>query len=188
MIARNVLYLGAVCGLFVAGCAAPTVDFAKINRPDRPDELKAYDVFVGSWTWEAEMLNAEAPHNKWTGTASWRWTLDDRCLHGTISGASGDTKYDSAGIWSWHPKNKKYIWWMFNNWGYPEQGSASYNEADKTWTMPYTSVGLDGTTSYGVHTLKVVDNDMLEWRLDEWADMAHWFKKLEMTGTYKRAE
>jgi len=175
-------------GVLVAGCAAPKVDFAKIERPQRTAELDAYDVFVGSWTWEAEMLNAEDAHKKWTGTASWRWTLDKRCLHGMMSSESGDIKFDAAGIWSWHPKGKKYIWWMFNNWGYPQQGTAKYDKAAKTWTMPYQSVGLDGTTSYGLYTMKVVDNDTLEWCLTECADMARWFKKIEMKGTYKRVK
>ncbi len=52
--------------------------------------------------------------------------------------------------------------------------------------MKYKSIGLDGTTSYGSYSMKVADNDTLEWRLQEWADMMHLFKKLEMTGTYKR--
>ena len=172
--------------LLVSGCAAPQVDYTKIERPERPAELDAYNVFAGSWTWEAEMLNAEEPNKKWTGKASWRWTLDKRCLHGQMSADSGDTHYETAGIWSWHPRSKKYIWWMFNDWGYPQEGTASYDETDKTWKMPFQSVGLDGTTSYGSYSMKVADNDTLEWRLQEWADMMHLFKKLEMTGTYKR--
>ncbi|MBN2563672.1 MAG: hypothetical protein JXQ75_22365 [Phycisphaerae bacterium] len=177
-----------VVGILVSGCAAPKVDFTKIERPARATELDEYDVFVGSWTWEADMLNADDAHKKWKGTASWRWTLDKQCLHGLISSESGDVHFDAAGIWSWHPAAKEYIWWMFNNWGYPQEGTAAYDKAKKTWTMPYRSVGLDGTASYGTYCMKVVDNDTLEWCLDEWADMMHLVKKMEMKGTYKRTK
>jgi hypothetical protein len=182
-----VILVGPVVGLLAAGCAAPKIDFAKVQRPERAAELEAYEVFVGSWDWEAQMLNAEAPHDKWTGQATWNWTLDKRCLHGQMTSASGDMRFENAGIWSWHPTKGKYIWWMFNNWGFPQQGTARYDKDTKTWTMPFTGVGLDGTTSYGCYEMKVVNQDTLEWRVDEWADMMHMFKKMEMTGTYKRA-
>lgn len=175
-------------GICLAGCQAPQVDFSTIQRPARAEELDAYDVFVGKWTWEAEVLNADEKHKKWTGTAEWMWTLDKRCLHGQISAKSADLSYDAAGIWSRHPRSDKYIWSMFNNWGYPQEGTASYDAKSKTWTMPFTSVGLDGTTSHGKYVMTVKNNDTLEWRLTESADMMGMFKKLEMTGTYKRAK
>ncbi len=185
----NIVLLAVVVGgAALAGCAPRNVDFTRIKRPPRAEQLDAYDIFVGSWDWEAEMLNAEGPNKKWTGKASWRWTLDKRCLHGQLSGESGETRYESAGIWSWHPKSRKYIWWMFNDWGYPQQGSASYNAKTRVWIMPYESIGLDGTTSYGRYMMKVKDNDTLEWRMEESVDMAHWFPKIRMEGVYKRVK
>ena len=176
-----------VGGLLLSGCAAPTVDVSKLERPERADELQAYDVFVGSWDWQAQMLNAADPDKKWSGQAEWKWTLDKRCLHGTMSAKSANAAFEAAGVWSWHPKKKQYIWWMFNNWGYPQQGTATYEAASKCWTMPYQSVGLDGTPSFGVYEMKAANNDTLEWRMDEWT--MPWqmgIKKMEMTGTYKR--
>ena len=170
----------------VAGCAAPKVDFSTIERPARAAELDAYDVFVGSWDWQAKLINAEGEDEAWTGSAKWDWALDKRCLHGQMSVKGANAEFDAAGIWSWHPGCKKYAWWMFNNWGYPQQGTARYDADDKHWTMPYKSIGLDGTCSYGVYTMKVVDPDTLEWTANEWADAMHMFKKMEMTGTYKR--
>ncbi len=52
--------------------------------------------------------------------------------------------------------------------------------------MDYKSVGLDGTTSYGRYHMTVVDDDTLDWRMEEWADGLHLVKKMEMKGTYKR--
>ena len=168
------------------GCVAPQVDFSKIQRPARSAEMDTYNVFVGSWTWQAEMLNARPEDKSWTGTAEWRWIMDNRCLEGKFSSKSANAEFEAAGLWSWHPKKNRYIWTMFNSWGYPQSGEANYDAASKTITMNYQSVGLDGSSSYGRYQIKVMDNDTLDWHLIEWADALHFAKKLEMTGTYKR--
>ncbi len=170
----------------LGGCTVSNISFSGIDRPQRASDLDAYDVFVGKWVWDAEMINADQGDASWTGSAEWNWTLDNRCLFGHLSAKSSNASFEAEGIWSWHPKKKKYIWSMHNNWGYPQHGTAHYNSDTKTWRMNYKSVGLDGTTSYGRYDLKVVDNDTLEWCVEEWADMFHLIKKMEMTGTYKR--
>lgn len=168
------------------GCSAPKADFAKIKPPPRPAELDAYDVFVGTWDWKAEMLNAEGADRNWTGTAEWKWTLDKRSLNGQFVSQNQSTKFEAEGKWSWHPRAKKYIWGMFNNWGYPQRGTARYDADDKSWTMDYKSVGLDGTTSHGRYTIRVVDNNNLDWTMTEWRFPLHIGKKVEMTGKYTR--
>jgi len=170
----------------LSGCAAAKVDFAKIQRPSRAAELDAYDIFVGTWDWKAEMLNAEGPDRNWTGTAEWKWALDKRCLEGRLKSTNQKATFEANGVWTWHPINKRYQWWMFNDWGFPQEGNASYDAAKKTWRMPYTSVGLDGTTSHGEYRMTAVSNDKLEWYADEWADALHSIKKLEMKGSYTR--
>ncbi len=178
----------AVPLLFLAfsGCAAVKVDFAKITRPERPAQLSAYDVFVGSWDWKAEMLNAEGADRNWTGTAEWKWSLDQRCLVGHMKSTNAKATFEADGVWTWHPISKGYQWWMFNDWGYPQHGNASYDAKSKTWRMKYRSVGLDGTTSHGEYRMTAVDKDKLDWSCDEWADALHTIKKLEMKGTYTR--
>jgi hypothetical protein len=183
---RMAVWAVPLVALLASGCAAPKIDFANIKQPARAAELDKYNVFVGQWTWEAELLNAQGADKQWTGTAEWKWTLDNRCLHGTMSAKCPDAKFDSAGVWSWHPKDKKYIWWMFNNWGYPQEGTATYDETNKCWSMDYKSVGLDGTSSFGRYTMKVVDPKTLEWTMHEWVDFTHMTSKMEMKGTYKK--
>lgn len=183
---KTMATIAPACLLVVTSCTVQRVDFSGIAQPARAVELEAYETFVGSWTWDAVMLNAVDTDKAWTGTAKWSWTLDKRCLEGKISGKSANTEFDSQGIWSWHPTSKKYMWWMFNNWGYPQQGNATYDEITETWNMKYTGIGLDGTRSYGRHTMTVVDADTLEWDVVEWADPAHLVTKMEMRGTYKR--
>ena len=186
--ASGVSLFFACAAVMGTGCAAPGVDFSKIHRPSRASELDAYDIFVGDWTWEAEALNADPAHKKWTGAARWEWALDRRCLHGQMSLKSADTEFQTAGVWTWHPLKKEHIWTMFNNWGYPQSGTARYNPSRRHWMMTYSAVGLDGTSSYGVYDMTVVDNDHLRWSLTEWADPLHFVKKLEMSGTYTRTK
>jgi len=183
---RLVSVPAAVVALLAVGCTASKVDLSLVQRPERPAELDAYNVFVGSWAWEAKMVVPESEDNAWSGTAEWRWTLDNRCLAGKMVSKSAHAEFEAEGVWSWHPRARKYIWWMFNNWGYPQQGTASYCDKSRTWRMPYKSVGLDGTKSYGRYGLKVIDDNTIEWDVEEWADPMHFFKKLELKGTYTR--
>lgn len=170
----------------LVGCNAVKVDFAKISRPARAAELDAYNVFVGTWDWEAWVENAEGAGRKWTGTAEWKWSLDKMVLEGEMIAASPAAQFKAKGLWSWHPTRYNYIWTMFNDWGYPQHGKADYDPKTKTWRMKYTSVGLDGTRSHGRYIMRVIDNDTLEWSMEEWASRLHLIKKLEMSGTYKR--
>ncbi len=179
-----VVFVGVALGL--SACSAPTIDLSTVKRPDRSPELDAYDMFVGSWTWEATLVNAEGEGRDWNGTARWRWSLDNRCLQGDLHLKGADAEYDAIGMWSWHPKKHRYFWSMFNDWEYPQQGTASYDEASKTWEMNYKSVGLDGTTSYGRHVITVVDQNTLDWHNQEWVDPMHLFPKVEWKGVYKR--
>lgn len=175
-----------IAALLMQGCAAKKIDFANIQSPPRAAELDAYNVFIGSWDWNAEMVTSDGSGEKWTGTAKWEWTLDDRTLHGLLSAKSPNAEFDAAGVWSWHPKKKKYIWSMFNNWGYPQEGTAKYDSDKKQWTMDYKAVGLDGTTSYGRYQVTVVDENKLDWCAKEWADPLHLITKMEMKGAYTR--
>lgn len=168
------------------GCAAHEVDFSTITQPARAGELDAFDAFVGSWTWEAEVVNATGEGKCWTGTAEWRWSLDRRCLVGDLHARSNLAGFDATGLWTFNPKTRRYVWTMFNSWGYPQSGTAKYDDSTRTWTMRYRCVGLDGTGSYGRYTMKVVDADTLEWRQREWADPMYLILKMELRGTYKR--
>lgn len=184
---RRIMALaGPVLVLATSGCASSNVRVADLVRPARAEKLDAYQVFVGSWDWQADTVGPEGTQDHWTGTAKWEWTLDNRCLLYTMTAKSSDASFEATGIWSWHPTSKRYIWWMFNNWGYPQEGSARYEESTGRWVMSYTSVGLDGTTSYGRYEMSVEDENTLQWHMKEWADVLHLIPKIEMTGSYKR--
>jgi len=178
-----------IFGLFVLtmmGCTPRQVTLNMLCRPVRAPQLDALNVFVGNWTWQAEILHAEPAVKNWSGTASWGWALDNRCLKGEISSQSGNTRFNSSGIWSWDQRARRFAWSMYNDWGHPQQGTATYDEDTKKWVMSYRSIGLDGTKSQGRYIMRVVNNDTLEWEMVEWADRLHFFKKMEMKGTYNR--
>lgn len=179
-----------ILGLWSSGCSVSVVNLSSFKRPPRAPQLDAYDNFVGQWDWEAEVVGETEGASSWKGKAEWKWALDKRYLHGTMSAESDDAKFEAAGVWSWHPKRKKYVWSMFNNWGYPQHGTARYCKAccagGGCWRMDYKGVGLDGTTSYGRYTMCEKDSDTLDWSMIEWADPLHIIKKTEMKGTYKR--
>jgi len=178
--------LGLMVAFLASGCTVTGVNFSEISRPQRSEKMDAYSVFVGSWTWEAEMINADAADRHWTGTAEWKWGLDQRVLNGHLAAKSQRAEFEADGVWSWHPEKKKYVWWMFSNWGYPQSGTAKYDADRRCWRMDFKSVGLDGTDSYGCYCLCVKDNDTIDWNVCEYADPFRTIKKMEMNGTYKR--
>lgn len=177
--------LAVLVAFTVGGCGPKTVDMSQIHKPPRPAALDAYNVFVGSWNWQAEMLNADAAHRSWTGTAEWQWALDNRGLHGHLMASSGDLSFESAGLWTVKAGTDKYVWWMFNNWGYMQHGKAHYEPNCRCWTMPFKSTGLDGTPSEGEYKITVVDNNTMTWELHEWSTLKL-AKKIDMKGTYTR--
>jgi hypothetical protein len=173
------------CAGGLGGCGGKE-GYGDLQRPPRPAAMDAYAPFVGSWTWEADMTIRNQDPRRWTGTADWRWTLDDRQLAGRMSASSGDQAFESEGMWGLNPSSGRYVWWMFNNWGYPQHGTARYKAADRCWTMRYKSVGLDGTTSYGRYALRFLDDNTIDWCMTEWLDPFHLIQKVEMKGTYRR--
>jgi len=185
-IARPALLAASVGLISCYGCASTRSRLADVKPPQRPSQLAAYDVFVGNWNWEAQIDDAEPADKHWSGTATWAWTLDNRFLQGTMSAHSERLSFTATGLWGWHPTRKQYTWWLFNDWGFPQEGTARYDEGHGRWIMPYTSVGLDGTKSYGRYEMTVVSHDELAWTMTEWADPFHTIQKIAMTGTYRR--
>ncbi len=182
----RIVVLGCVGWALLTGCAAGKLDLSQISRPARAAELSAFDNLVGSWTWEAELLNAEEPDRKWSGTAEWKWELGERWLGGRLSAKCSRAEFGAGGAWGWNAREGRYEFFMVSDWGYSQEGSARYDAGTRTWTMDYEGTGLDGTRSDGRYVLRVVDNDTLDWRMEEWTDGLRLAKKLEMTGTYKR--
>ena len=169
------------------GCHANSARIA-LQRPAQPAEMNAFAPFVGSWTWTAKETTSGDAARTWSGTTKWEWALDNRCLHGQLTARAGDLSYDSTGMWTWNVSKRQYQFWMFNNWGYPREGVAHYNAADKSWTMPYRCTGLDGTNSHGRYTIKFIDDNTFDWTMTEWADALHMVKKIELAGQYKRSK
>jgi hypothetical protein len=180
-----VLMMALVGSLSLVGCGPVKVDFATLKKPMPAPELEPLGRFVGSWTLEAERSTGDGNTEKWTGTATWKWVLDDMYLYGDL-GMHGPIDFIASGYWGWQPVKKTYMWWMLNDWGYPQWGTATYDDEQKLWVMKYKGVGLDGTDSWGQYTLQWVDDNTVTWEYHEWADLFKTIKKIEMRGAYKR--
>ena len=134
----------AVVLLSVAGCMKPQEKLATLQRPERSAEMDALETFVGAWDVEAEMLGVEGADRMWKGMAEWRYTLDGRALAGNMSLRNPKAPFQTQGLWSYNPAKKTYVWSIFNDWGYPQQGKAKYKVDKQTWVMDYVGSGLDG--------------------------------------------
>ncbi len=181
-----VVTLCATSILLLTGCMSLQVDLAQIQKPRPAPELAPLGDFVGSWNWEAERVGPGGKVEKWTGTAKWDWVLGGTYLHGDLTTKGPAHSFASSGYWGWHPQKRTYVWWMLNDWGYPQEGTAKYDDAKKLWTMDYQGLGLDGTTSYGRYAMQVKDKNTLEWTMVEGVDLLRNIKKIEMKGSYKR--
>ena len=60
MMRRSLAILISTMFLVVLGCASPKLDFAALERPPRAAELGAFDVFVGEWDWQADVVDIES--------------------------------------------------------------------------------------------------------------------------------
>ena len=83
-ITSMLLSVSLVCVPALVGCGPVEVDFATIEKPALPEELAPLGKFVGTWAWEAERALPDGGAEKWTGTASWGWTLGEMYLRGDL--------------------------------------------------------------------------------------------------------
>lgn len=167
------------------GCATNPPHGSYSVRPPRSEEVESLGYFVGSWDWfvEGQLDGAAA---QWSGSAEWDWTLDRRCLQGRIAGRSGNLSVEMAGVWTWHPTERRYMWWLFNDWGFPQEGTAALDAASRRWTFDYVGVGTDGQSTFGRYTVVAEDANTFSWRMDEWADALRLSRRAELAGTFHR--
>lgn len=156
-----------ILSLTLAGCSVTPMNVAALEQPGRAGQLNKYDMLVGSWTWEGEVIDAADTNRHWKGTADWHWTLEEQCLHSSLTATSDTISMKSYGAWTWHPAKEKYVWYTLNNWGYPEHGAASYDAATKTWTLTYNGIALDGRAVHGSHTYTLTDRETMTWTWKE---------------------
>jgi hypothetical protein len=173
----------------LAGCQAPKADLDELMKPPpRPVELDQLEMLVGTWEGAGEMKVAGADEVMTShGVETTAWEGDKWLLVSRFDYSLGEQgKAIGVGIWTWDPKAKKYRLWAFDNYGYCETGTATYDEDSRTWRLKTKSRNPGTGESYvGEGTLTMPDDDTQEWEFTYWDD---WKlnKCFEMAGTSRR--
>ena len=193
---RGMKLLIGMMGLSISlmsGCSdlkMGAADKGEMKPPERPKALDRLEVLVGNWEGTMEMKMAGSPEvMKATGTNSINWACDKWVLMEHFEANMGEAgKMSGIGMWAWDAKKQAFrIWWADNS-GSISEGSASYNEADKSWTHQGSGDNpMLGKRTYGQGTSRFTDDNTMEWTWKEWDNSFKWGKPvMEMSGTNHR--
>jgi hypothetical protein len=173
----------------LVGCQQPKTDLSEMMKPpERPAELDRLEMFVGTWKGVAEMSvpgSDEVMTSKGVETMGWdadKWLLVSHFEYG----AEGESPTRGVAIWTWDPRAGKYRVWTFDNHGYCEEGSATYDEDTGIWRFKTKSRSqVTGREFSGEGKLKMADDSTMDW---DWTVWDGWkLRKLfEMKGTTRR--
>lgn len=180
------LVVGATLCLSLAGCQQPRLD-EMMMQPPRPAELDRLNAFVGTWEGTSEMkLVGSGETMQSTGTSTVAWEADQWLLVERFEDTLGtqEAKYAGLCIWSWDAGAGKYRLDFFDNFGGGGSGTATYDEAQKTWRMA-VKTNYGGQSGWSVGTAKFTDPDTMEWEHTQW-DSLKLTKQVEMKGTIRR--
>ncbi len=176
-------------GLF-AGCM-PAIDAQTLKemKPPRPAEMKHLAALMGRWETSAETkipcLNLVLPVKGVTENSleADGWYMVERGKYDM--GEIGDVH--EFGVWTWDPARRRFRTWRYDSFGGTRMGTARFDEETKTWKVRSKRKSAWGS-SRDRGTIKVVDDNTLEWSWHEWAawDVFHLFKMAEFNGTSKR--
>ncbi len=170
----------------LAGCQRPPMD---MKPPQRPAELDELNVWVGRWESTGECRMGDSPEAiacSSSNTVTWeadRWILVER-----FEGKMGDEEHvcRGVGVYTWNPKTRQYESWWFDSHGGVGKGTWRYDANTKTWTAKAKSQNpVTGMSSVGEGTVKMPDNNTIEWTWTEW-DSLKLNKFMEMKGTSRR--
>jgi hypothetical protein len=181
--------LAAVVAAMLIGCQQPQVDMAEmVKAPPRPAELDRLDMLVGAWEGTAEMKvvgSDEVVTSKGVETIS--WDADKWVLLSHFQYAMGDDEeMKGLEIWTWDAKAGKYRIWSFDNSGYCESGTATYDEETRTWHFKGKSRStVTGESFVGKGSAQMVDDNTQEWNYTIW-DGWKLRKLMEFKGTSRR--
>lgn len=169
--------------LTFAGCHQPDMDLSEMMKlQPRAAELAHLDIFVGNWEGigKAEMAGNDELITT-SGKESAHWEADGRILVDTYEYTMADVedKYKGVCVMLWDPKAKKFRSWSFSNYGEVGEGTMTYDEATRTWTMK--GKGYDPATGHrtcGHGTVTFQDDNTQTWK---WTEYARWlFLKFEI--------
>jgi len=177
----------SVAVALVAGCDKPHMSMDDMKPPARPMELDKLNMMAGHWTDSYEMTIGNQPPIKTTGMATREWCCNNRFLSERYEGKMPDgTMMTGMGMWTWDAEDKVYRSWWFDSWGSMAEGTATWDESKRTWTMRGKSENpTTGEESSGKGMMRVVDDQTMEW---QWTECDGWGKPtMSMKGTSRKA-
>ncbi len=189
MRAFGLIVLGV--GLMASWGCMPKLDVESLKamQPARPPEMDRLGGFIGKWEGSGEIRMAVLTEVlPTTGVSTNAWDCDGRCMLEHDEYEMGDLgSVSDVSVWTWDPKGKVFRIHRFDSIGGVAVGTADYHEKSQTWRLKSkTQTPWGAMVSRG--TVKMVDEDTLEWTWDEWPawDWLGLFKIAEMKGTNRR--
>ncbi|HUU99207.1 MAG TPA: hypothetical protein VM487_26030 [Phycisphaerae bacterium] len=179
--------LAAVLAAMLIGCQQQQVDMAEMMKP-RPAELDQLEMLVGTWEGTAETKVAGSDEvMTGEGVETYSWDADKWLLVNHFEYKTGDEgEMRGLAIWTWNAKAEKYRIWSFDNGGYCESRSATYDQETKTWHFKGKSRNtVSGEKFVGKGSSQMVDSDTQEWNYTVW-DGWKLRKLMEFKGTSHR--
>ena len=169
---------------FLAGAAFSGQDVEEkkpglLTPPPPPPQLKALDVFVGTWRGAYEHLPAmfgEAATG--TGQGTTKWVLDGRFIKGEGTGTSSYGTHRSIWLMTYDPMMQAYRWFSFDSFGTCEIATMTHDPKTRTWTA--LADGFDFTTgkpAKSKYTLHFLSDNKMEWR---------WYMRAEGEADFKQ--
>lgn len=173
----------------MTGCMPKmTIEEMKAMTPERPAELDRLNFLIGTWEGTGEVAFGwlDCPL-KITSRSTIGWELDNMVLveHAEFSMEElGDMK--GVSTWTYDAGSGKYRTFWIDSMGGSSTGTARYREKTNTWHFKAKINSAHGTMS-GKGTMKMVDDDTMEWTWNESALMGM-MKISAFSGTMQRVK
>ncbi|MEE8170946.1 MAG: DUF1579 family protein [Phycisphaerae bacterium] len=188
--ARFVNCGGLLTLVLAVGCGAPKGGMAMedMQPPPRPAEMDQLAAWVGNWTYTVEMSAPGTPEPM-TGSSRITWEYGKRFLIEHMEGQMGEEEtFRGMAIYTWDANAGKYRTWMFDNMGGVDTGTMSYDESTNTWHMSGKGYNpANGERTYGEGSIKMEDDNTMEWQWTEWDSPWKLQELMSFKGTSRRS-
>lgn len=155
----------ALLAAWTSGCATPPPRDSGGPPPDAP-ELARLAMLVGTWRGEGTTTIVESGEVlAFVADTTVTWECGGRVVLERTETRIGELGTSSAvGVWSWDGTSETYRNWRFNSGGLHEEGSATFDEDDRTWHITSRTTALEtGEVTTGSGFMRYLDDDHKEY-------------------------
>ncbi|GMV96173.1 MAG: DUF1579 family protein [Phycisphaerae bacterium] len=180
---------------FAFGCVQPSMEDMTPKKPPAPPEMAKLEAWLGTWTGEGQMVEPSPEEmKKMMGPAAEDMPTTfkggqkvERVLDGMFVREESwhempkGQREHFVGYYGWDARAKKYKAWFFSDWGGHGGGTMTLDK-NGVWHMDFSSVDCRGNASSGTGTVRMIDDDNMEWT---WTEKGPW-GRMKMKGVSKR--